>query len=64
MDGSGSVDASGEELHTLCIWALEDHRKVGMINPAVLPVYFRLDSCEPWIAKDGFVFSKVGEEEL
>ena len=35
-----------------------------MINPAMLPVYLGLYACEPGVAKDGFVFAKVGEEEL
>ena len=35
-----------------------------MVNPTSLPVYFRLHCCKPWVAEDGFVFTKVGEEEL
>ena len=35
-----------------------------MVNPTSLPIYFRLHSREPWVAEDGFVFAKVGEEKL
>ncbi len=35
-----------------------------MVNPATFPIYFGLHSCEPWIAKDGFMLAEVGEKEL
>ena len=35
-----------------------------MVDPATFPIYFGLYGCEPWVAKDGFVFAKVREKEL
>ncbi len=35
-----------------------------MVDPAPLPIYFRLHRCKPWVAEDGFVFTEVGKEEL
>ncbi len=35
-----------------------------MIDPTSFPVYFRLHCREPWVAENGFVFSKIREEEL
>ena len=35
-----------------------------MVDPATFPIYFGLHSCKPWIAKDGFMLSEVGEKEL
>ena len=35
-----------------------------MIDPTAFPVYFGLYGREPWVAKDGLMFAKIGEEEL
>ena len=35
-----------------------------MVNPTPFPVYLGLHRCEPWISENGFVFAKIGEEEL
>ncbi len=35
-----------------------------MVDPTSFPVYLWLRRCKPRVAKDGFVFAKVGEEEL
>ena len=35
-----------------------------MVNPTSLPIYLRLHRCKPRVAENGFVFAKVGEEEL
>ena len=64
LDGLRSIDTLGEELCTFSIWTSEDDREVSVVDPATFPIYFGLHSCKPWVAKDGFVFTKVGEEEL
>ena len=58
------VNTAGKELRTFCVWTSKNDRKVSVVDPAAFPIYFGLDSCEPWVAEDGFVFTKVGEEEL
>ncbi len=35
-----------------------------MVDPASLPIYLRLHRRKPWVAEDGFVLAKIGEEEL
>ncbi len=58
------VDAPRKELCSFRIRAFKDNRKMSVVNPAMFPVYFGLHCREPWVAKDGFVFSKVREEKL
>src|SRR5258708_35741425 len=64
LDWSRAVDASGEELCSFRVWASEYNGEVSMVNPTPFPIYFGLHRREPWVAKDGFVFAEVGEEEL
>ena len=47
-----------------CVWTSKNDREMGVVDPTAFPIYFGLYGCKPWIAKDGFVFAKVGEEEL
>src|SRR5258708_10685277 len=63
-DWLGSIDASGEEFCLLCVWAPKYNGEMGMVNPTPFPVYFGLHCCEPWVAEDSLMFSKVGEKEL
>ena len=35
-----------------------------MVDPTLFPVYLWLHRCKPWVTNNGFVFAKVGEEEL
>ena len=63
-DRSRLVYASGKEFCPFRIWASEYDREMSMIDPTSLPVDFRLHRCEPWVAENGLVFAKVGEEEL
>ncbi len=46
------------------IFTSEYDGEVSVVNPAAFPIYFGLHSCEPWIAKDGFMLAEVGEKEL
>ena len=64
LDGSRSVDTPGEKLCAFCVRTSENDGEVSVVDPATFPIYFGLHSYEPWVAKDGFVFTKVGEEEL
>ena len=64
FDRSRSVDASGKELSSLRVRAPEYDWEVSVIDPTSFPIYFRLCGCEPWVAKNGFVFAEVGKEEL
>ena len=63
-DRLGAVDPPGEELCSFCIWTSKDDWEVSVVDPSAFPVYFRLHCCEPWVAKDGLMFSEVGKEEL
>ncbi len=64
FDRSGSIYTSGDKLGFFCIGASKYNGKVSVVNPASFPVYLGLHCCEPWVTEDGFVFTKVGEEEL
>ncbi len=63
-DRSRLVYASGKEFCPFRIWASEYDREMSMVDPSTFPIYFGLYRREPWIAKNGLVFAKVGEEEL
>ena len=63
-DRSGSVDPSRDKLRSFCVRAPEYDGEMSVINPPSFPINFRLYSGKPRIAKDGFVVTKVGEEEL
>ncbi len=63
-DWSRSVDASGKEFCSFRIWASKYDREMSVVDPTSFPIYFRLHCRKPRVAKNGFVFAEVGQEEL
>src|SRR5258708_10419669 len=63
-DRSRLVYASGKKFCLFRIRASEYDREMSMVDPSMFPIYFGLYHREPWIAKNGLVFTKVREEEL
>jgi len=64
LDRSRSVDTPGKEFCMFCIQTSKNDRKMSVVNPTAFPIYFGLHGCKPQVAEDGFVFAKIGEEEL
>ena len=63
-EGSRAVNPPGEELCLFGVWTPKDDGKVSVVDPPTFPVYFGLYCCKPWVAEDGFMFSKVRKKEL